>query len=71
MTEAKFVKGQKVCRYYTAEPAFIYGKGRIKEDGIVLGDPVEWDGELWVPVKWQCSICPDLSLGANVLSWEE
>lgn len=61
MNQDRFTKGQTVYRYYTAEPAFIYGTGKCQEQGVVLGPPIEWNGFLWIPVKWQHSQAPDLS----------
>lgn len=49
---SKFTKGQRVFRYYTCEPSFIYGSGRQKEEGEVIGEPIEFEGRKWVPVKW-------------------
>ena len=56
-----FKKGDRVFRFYTAEPAFIYGGGRNQENGVVIADPFEWDGKVWVPVKWEFSPHPDLA----------
>ena len=55
-------KGDQVFRYYTCEPSFIYGGGKQKEHGVVIGDPVQWNGENWVPVKWEYIQTPCLSL---------
>lgn len=54
--------GDKVFRYYTCEPSFIYGSSRQKEYGEVIGDPIEWNGGSWVPVKWEYNLTPSLSL---------
>ena len=67
-----FAKGDKVFRYYIAEPSYIYGNSRHQEKGVVLGDPVEYDGKLWIPVKWEYSNgYPSLALVENIYLWLE
>lgn len=62
-----FAKGQKVYRYYTCEPAFLYGGGKHRENGEVIGDTIEWDGGRWVPVIWEyAGNYPSLNLESNV-----
>ena len=69
---SKFKIGQKVFRYYTAEPAFIYGSGRMKEEGEVIGPPLLWNGLVWWPVAWQyANGHPDLTSEGSIHTAEE
>ncbi len=52
--------GRKIYRYYTCEPAFIYGSGKSRENGVIIGDPVEFEGKRYWPVKWQFQHHPSL-----------
>lgn len=61
-----FNKGDKVCRHYIAEPTFLYGGDKIKETGEVVADPIEWDGKLWVMVKWKYESIPELELASHL-----
>ena len=59
-------KGDKVFRYYSCEPAIIYGSGKVKEAGEVIGDPIDWKGIIWIPIKWQYSQGPSLDAVCNI-----
>lgn len=61
-----FKVGDKVHRFYTAEPAFIYGPGQHREEGVVIHESFEWEGRSWVAVKWRHSQFPDLSAAESV-----
>lgn len=54
-------KGDRVYRYYSCEPAFIYGGGRHREEGVVIDDPFDHKNKLLVAVEWDCFPHPDPS----------
>ena len=66
---SKFKKGDKVFRYYSCEPVIIYGNNKIKETVEVLGDPIEFNGGLFIPVAWKYSpYYPSLDWESNIYS---
>ena len=47
------IAGQKVYQEFTAEPAFLYGGGEGKSEGVIVDD-LEFAiaGDTWVHVLW-------------------